>query len=704
VPEGLGLDRFGHGWKSDARDEEDEACAVITQPEAHLTFFSADADLAALVLELGLAPDAPGQRRGVRILLNGRRLGRLKLDPDWATRRLEVPAGLVRIGENVLTLRPGVGPAAMKGRKRPSVRLRQARFVSRKEHPPWRGRPDRIRVQPGPNGSANGSAVEMPTGSFLDLFVRLPEGASLTGDVGLQPTPGVSPFMVDVSVELWRAGQTEKGLFHHSFESPSAPARRMAVGLKPWGGQIVRLRFRAGGSGAGIVRWQGVCVRGDTPVTDPAPAPPIPRVEVAASQDLGRPDVFMILLDAARADAFSPTGGSYQTPAAERLAAEGTVFRQAVAPAPWTGQSIPAIFTGLFPDTLRIGPWGSVLSERVSTLAQMMADADYRTVLWSQHPVYEQQPSLARGFEATHRASRTADYGELPAARDLVPDGRPTFAFVHLIPPHQPYSPPAPFRGAYSNWYEGEMSVAGADLGRLDPPTREERQYAFDRYLENAAYADSLLDRVLTLLDEQGRYRNAVVVLLSDHGEAFYEHGLFLHAKDVHREALHVPLIIKWPASIRGARPVVADPVSLIDLVPTLVDGLSLEGAPGGYQGRSLLPLAFGRPDGERAIYAMTRGQVQPWQEPRPQLMLEWSGWRVLHRPLQDETALYRVDSDPLETIDLARDRPLRTLLLRQWALAQWAANREILGTEAPRVEELDAEEREQLEALGYVN
>jgi arylsulfatase A-like enzyme len=251
------------------------------------------------------------------------------------------------------------------------------------------------------------------------------------------------------------------------------------------------------------------------------------------------------------------------------------------------------------------------------------------------------------------------------------------------------------------------MPVATVDLRRLalrpEPPDAVELRYVRDRYLENVAYADHLLGRVLSLLDQQGRYRETLVVLLSDHGEAFHEHGQFMHRLNVHREALHVPLIVKWPASVRGFRPEVTQPVSLVDLVPTLVDGLSL-GGEDGFQGRSLLPLCFEGVSSERALYAMTRGRHLERDGPRPQLMLESGGWRILYRPRADEVQLYRVDSDPQERVDLARELPLRALLIRQSVLMQSAWNRDLLGVGIPRADELDPEDREQLGALGYLN
>jgi arylsulfatase A-like enzyme len=217
------------------------------------------------------------------------------------------------------------------------------------------------------------------------------------------------------------------------------------------------------------------------------------------------------------------------------------------------------------------------------------------------------------------------------------------------------------------------------------------------------AWADHLLGRLLSLLDAHDRYRRSLIVLLADHGEALYEHRRFLHSLDAHHEVLHVPLVIKWPDSSRGFRRAVEEPVSLVDLVPTLVDGLALDDG-AGYQGRSLLPSTFDGRLRSGPVYAVARGHHGPDFPPRPHLMLESEGWRILYRPMADEARLFRVADDPMEQRDLSARFTMRTLLLRQAVRAQGAWDRQLLGIGSAPVGELDAGDRERLEALGYLD
>jgi arylsulfatase A-like enzyme len=420
--------------------------------------------------------------------------------------------------------------------------------------------------------------------------------------------------------------------------------------------------------------------------------------------------VILIMLDAARADAFSPFGGPHETPAVARLAAEGTVFRQARAGSSWTLQSVTSVLTGLYADVLGVAAWRDRLPDAVPSLPELMEAAGYDTVLFSQHPFYRYDDSYRRGFRRV-RVLRGSDTTTLPAARELLASPQPTFALVHLLPPHIPYTPPEPFRGRYTSAYKGDMTVEPERLrpftpDRPEPLSEADLRYVRNRYLENVAYADSLVARVLGILDRQGRYDDALVVLTADHGEAFLEHGRFVHSLDLHREVLHVPLVVKWPGSSSAFRPVVDEPVSLLDLAPTLVDGLALRGAEDGFQGRSLLPLASGESVPPRAFYAVTRGEGSPNRAATPRLMLASGGRSVHFAPLEDRTELYDLEVDPGERNDLAPHQPLEALLLRQSLLVQSAWNRELLRVEEeePPSGELDDESVEQLEALGYLN
>jgi arylsulfatase A-like enzyme len=702
-PEGVGLDDIGSGWRLREEEKSHQTIAEMRRKLGRLRIYSPEADLVAVEVELGLTPNAGAQAVKVDVAFNLRPLTTLVVTRPWSTYRIEIPPDAVWPGLNVLDLRH-----EDRSQTNPFVRLRRVRPLSRRTRPLWPRRPGGITVRSEGSEPTAERVVEMPTDSTLDMVLRVPKEAQLAGAFRLEPAPGEALAAVEVSVRLLDEGGSEHGLVQERFEGAAPGPRRLRVDLRPWSGELVRLRWEVTGSSNALVRWRGAAIRSTGDSLEP-PRPSITRVAPPRSGRLGRPDVIFIMLDAARADAFSPFGGLHETPAVARLAAHGTVFRQAVAGASWTLPSVAGLLTGLYPDALGAEAWEDHMPDGVPTLPELMAGAGYKTVLFSQHPFYQYDDSFLRGFKK-HRVLGGHETTPLPRRRELTAPGRPTFTLVHLLPPHAPYTPPAPFRGRYSSRYRGDMKVDDRILNRFgeahhERPSEAGVRYVLDRYLENAAYADSLVGRILANLELYGRYDDALIVLLADHGEAFMEHGRFLHSQDLHHEVLHVPLVVKWPRSVSGFRRVVNEPVSLLDLLPTLVDGLSLGGADDGFQGRSLLPLAFEGHAEKRSFYAVTRGANNPNQAAVPRVMLDSGGWRVHLAPLDDRVELYRVTWDPLERHDLASERPLRALLLRQSLLVQSAWNRDLLGRDAHQEGgELDREEIEQLRALGYLN
>jgi arylsulfatase A-like enzyme len=701
-PEGAGLDDLGSGWRL-LEDEEGETIAQMRRQLGRLRVYSPEGDVTSVDLEMGLTPRNAHGPVKVHLDFNRQALADLDVAEPWTTYRLNVPTGMAVPGLNTLDVWH-----MERSLTQPSVRLRRLRLASRSGRPPWPQRPDEIRVVEGEGGAPGERVVEMPTSSILDVVLQVPEGGQLSGALDVEPAPGEGFASVEVSVRLLDEEGEEHVLLEEKVEGAVA-GRAVEVDLRDWSGELARLRWAVTGSSHALARWRGTRILSTEPGLAPPPVP-ITRARPDHSGRLGQPDVTIILLDAARADAFSPFGGPHETPAVARLAAEGTVFRRALSASSWTLPSVSAMLTGMHADALGVGAWEDRLPDAVPTLPELMSDAGYRTVLFSQHPFYRYEDSFRRGFKR-FRALNGKDTTILPRRRELMARARPTFSLIHLLPPHTPYTPPAPFRGRYTSDYAGDMSVAAEHLNSFHPwdserPSEADVDYVRNRYLENVDYADSLVSEVLDLLERHGGYDDALVILTADHGESFMEHGRFLHSQTVHRELLHVPLVVKWPSSVTGFRKEVDEPVSLLDLVPTLVDGLALAGAEDGFQGRSFLPLVFGGSLGERPFYAVTRGANGPNQAAMPVVMLETAGWRVHYTPLRDATELYDAVRDPLERTDLAPEQPLQALLLRQSLLIQSAWNRDLVRLEEVETggDDLDAEEIEQLEALGYLN
>ena len=235
------------------------------------------------------------------------------------------------------------------------------------------------------------------------------------------------------------------------------------------------------------------------------------------------------------------------------------------------------------------------------------------------------------------------------------------FAFLHIYEPHAPYAPPEPFRSRYAaRPYDGEIATADAAVGR---------------FLED--------------LKRRGIYDRALVIFLSDHGEGLGDHGEDEHGVFLYREAVRVPLWWKLPGSReRGRR--VAEPVGLVDIVPTLAAALRIP-VQAAWQGVDLLGLPTGGKGG-RLIYSETL---------YPRLALGWSDLACLidrrsHYIESPRPELYDVLSDPAERRDLAATEPDRIRSMRA-QLSKVPRDREARGRSTP-------EEIEKLGALGYIS
>jgi len=550
----------------------------------------------------------------------------------------------------------------------------------------------------------------MPTDSYLDLVAELPSRSRLVGHYTVDFPVGGARERVTLYVELLDGEGRTRELMAKKVKRPTEKPERLGLDLDRWSGELVRLRLRIAGPGDALVQWHDprIVGRGGTGGTafqgnEAAVTPP-------QSGRLGRPDVVFILLDTARADAFSCYGGPYPTPTLDRLAEEGTRFVRAMASSSWTGQSVPAIFTGLFSDTLAVEHWGSRIPASVPTLAGLLQGAGYHTLLWSQHRFYRWHKGLPRGFETVRLlGSRVVDSEDLTDLLEESPE--PTFAFVHLMPPHIPYEPPDPYRGLYSSWYQGEIPLNPEFLFQFpyqrspEELDSEDLRYARDRYLEHAVFADSQVAEVLNILEELDRYEDALIVVLADHGEGFLEHGFFLHGQNLYDEFLQVPLLIKWPQGVDGFSPRIEQPVSLVDLVPTLVDGLDLS-SDRGFQGISLLPAAFGEALPRRPIYSTTRGASAGSHPPNTSSMLLLDGWKLIYNRITLESELYNLTDDPGESRNLAAEMPVQALLLQQEIQRRIWLNEAFLESGGGEIdlETLDPEDIEHLKALGYLN
>jgi len=252
-----------------------------------------------------------------------------------------------------------------------------------------------------------------------------------------------------------------------------------------------------------------------------------------------------------------------------------------------------SFFTGLSPQRHRVFGRLDVLAPGLLTLPEILQRHGYTTLAWSTNPNLLPMWGFGQGFDvffdvrAARPGTAKTDGEEVFQHREdshaEIPEG-PTFQYIHLMDPHTPYAPPR----KHLNAVRGDRRLTRtfpsplSDRSKIDKALR-----AYVSYLGEVVDVDAQLGRFLARLKDLGVYDDALILVLSDHGEEFLEHGRTMHGRTLYEEVLHIPVVMKLPGG-RGAGRRIADPVGLDDLMPTLLHALGIPPPPG-MDGRVLL-------------------------------------------------------------------------------------------------------------------
>lgn len=397
-----------------------------------------------------------------------------------------------------------------------------------------------------------------------------------------------------------------------------------------------------------------------------------------------KPSVLLVVVDTLRADRLEAYGHATSTmpEVSRRLVDHGVLFENAWSQAPWTLPSMVAMFSGRRPGRDLAGhPAAFAFPAGRPTPAELFAAAGWATAAFVGNPLLGSASGFDRGFESFWVAPNTAQAMDRTGAdvtdraiAFLRAESGPFFLWTHYIDPHDPYLAPELVRGLPVDdpTYRGTLS--GRDVhalfnGRLTP-TDPERDARFMASLYDAEirHVDREIGRLLDALGP--RLANTAVLLVSDHGEELSEHGGWKHGRTVFQEQLHVPLIVRWDGHIAAAGRI-TQPVSLVDVVPTLAEIAGIA-APPDLDGESLLRAVRG--DGS------TRPMVAAHWHTGPRRFTARVGRHKLllfdreapsnpESPLEihldeDERrripplALFDLERDPGEQVDLAASRP----------------------------------------------
>jgi arylsulfatase A-like enzyme len=451
-------------------------------------------------------------------------------------------------------------------------------------------------------------------------------------------------------------------------------------------------------------------------------------------------NVIVVALDTLRSDRREVYGyGRPTSPNLAALARRSVVFDRVQAQSAQTAPSHASLFTSEYVGAhgVRNVHGGSSemrkLPPGVRTLAEVAAGAGWETAAFVSGGNLTRGMDMHRGFsawderneDASLRIDRLLEWIEAP--------GRGRFlALLHTYQTHAPYLPPAELVPEFTDpAYQGPLrprlerylglSQQEAWAGAVGPDywegmleySDEDVRFLSDLYDAEIAYLDAQVRRIMEVALIGERARDTLLVVVSDHGEEFRDHGKFQHDQ-VYQELVNVPLIMRLPTDLEreGWTGRVATPVELIDVAPTIVELLGLP-VPEDWSGRSLVPVMRpstrdGALDADRAVYC----ELTLDPGPKTYRSVLWDGWKYIHaRQLDLEVEwewLFDLDADPGERrnlVDSASDDVqsrlglLRELVARR--TAEDGARRNELGEAG--LELLDEAIRRELEQLGYM-
>lgn len=430
--------------------------------------------------------------------------------------------------------------------------------------------------------------------------------------------------------------------------------------------------------------------------------------------------VLLILIDTLRTDRLTPYNAEtrVQTPRLADYVSGLNVLENAHTQENWTKPSVATLMTSLMPWEHRATEYGSRVRDSEELLPERLQDAGFFTGSficngfvsdafgfqqgWDTYRNYIREGRRTRSeFVAADVLSWFDHWQERNDTRAAEGDEeQPFFLYVHTIDPHVPYRPPNSFLNMYGDsGYRGRVNfsrdatllenIKAGNL-RLDQRDRDHLEALYDAEI---SYHDQHFGSILDGLERRGLAEETMVIITSDHGEEFWDHGSVGHGHSVYEELLHIPMFVRIPGL--DGRSVEA-PVGLVDVLPTIFEVLDLP-IPDGLSGRSFLPDLLGvtRPRGTIS------GFMDNWRT------FNVGRWKLIERP-RGRHRTFDLELDPREEDGIANEQAMLT----RAALRMWMGQRMIdtyrQSARSPRRRQqqnttVDAETEAQLRALGYI-
>ncbi len=558
--------------------EDGRPCAYVPGLQANV-WLPIERELAktSLVFEAALKPFGKGQRADV--FVNKKKIGSLELPPGWKTYRLKVPAGLVKRG--YAKVRIHFRRTVMHAGEKTAGALRYVRLAKADAA----SAPTDEGAIAGALAVTRGGGLSLPAGSGLDYYLVPAKGMTLVG----QAEGG--------TVEVWagRDGKKAKKLGEGS---------ALKVPLKGLGNQPIRLMLR--GKGGNVVLKGAKLITGARTTTPKAAAPKY---------------VVFWLIDTLRADKLDfynvPNANrrpKASTPHLSTLAKEATIYEPFWVQGNESKASHASLFTGTYPVVHKVYNHKAKLADSHTTLAEAFAKAGYTTGGFVSNGYISDKWNYTQGFKKKNYANFIRE-GKANNAKAVTNaaikwidknKAKPFYLYLGTSDPHVTYRAHKKLIGKYDRGapYQGRYmkNLTGTELGKLKgkkkPPSDRDKHRIEALYENEIEFNDHHFGRLVAHLKKAGIYQDTMIIISSDHGDEFWEHGSCGHGHSLHQELISVPLVIRMPGLFPKGKRVTAGAEG-VDLLPTIQKMLGQKMAKDN-QGRDVRPLAW------------TKGRVYP--------------------------------------------------------------------------------------------
>jgi arylsulfatase A-like enzyme len=680
---------WNSGWQGEAR----EGGATVSTFGKTARIYLPAASKQPMQLRMRAKPYATG---ALIAYVNGKTTGEARVSKSDGFREIVIPISEthVRAGENSIMLR-STRTAPVKGKSR-SLAMDWLRFEPSGAEA---AAPQEVSVGRASAGGVERRAIVLPPKSRIDWFVEVPDDATLVFGAGAASEDAGA---VSLQVSRDRANDTTKRIALGSrWSDQQIPMRSHARAM-------VRLRFENEGSSAAAISDLRIVRRAG---------------EVAAIDQPAR-NVVVLLVDTLRASKLQQyyRKSRVKTPAIDAFAKQGTLFERPQTPENWTKPAVASVLTSLHPATHKTKQDASKLPKSALMLSEVYKKAGFKTASFIANGYVSNAFGFDQGWDhytnyirEQRNTNASNVFGEAQGWIEKNKDGR-FFVYIQTIDPHVPYDPPDKFLKMYDPApYSGQVKNRRTHL-MLDEAKKNPKKYKFtarDKERIEAlhdgeiSYHDAYFAKFLAKLEELGLDENTIVVVTSDHGEEFQEHGSWGHGHSVYQELLHVPLIFRWPGVV-PANARIAPVVSTMDIGPTVLEATGVP-IPKQFEGRSLL--GFMRGDWPPGPYVAFSDFLDHRR------VIRGGDWKLIIRGNLSQV-IFDLKNDYWEKQELdGRKNPIAQRYLRtlhgQFLGAQnrgrWlAASGGAPGSKKPGLEEekqeMTPELCKQLVALGYIS